>query len=159
MITVGYSTKKLDLAGQRFGNLTVLRPAENIGVKTAWVCRCDCGREIIAKTYHLRDGHTKSCGCTGGTQHARQSLTYVEGTCVEILRSKVVRKNNASGVTGVDWVPRDRVWRATICFKGKRRYLGGYRRLEDAVKARKEAEEELYGRFLDDFTANGQRLD
>ena len=32
---MGHVTKKLDLTGQRFGKLTVLGPAENIGGKTA----------------------------------------------------------------------------------------------------------------------------
>lgn len=63
--------KRLDLTGRRFGKITVVRPAENIGTKTAWVCRCDCGRETVVKTYHLRDGHTKSCGCDSGPQYAR----------------------------------------------------------------------------------------
>ena len=145
--------KKLDLTGQQFGKITVLRPAENIGTKTAWVCRCDCGREVIVKTYHLRDGHTKSCGCAGGPQYARLSLTLVDGTCVEILRSKTVRKNNTSGVTGVDWRARKRLWRATICFKGKRYNLGGYRSYEDAVKARKRAEEDFHDSFLREFAS------
>ena len=58
-----YSTKKLDLAGQRFGQLTVLRRGENIGRDTAWVCRCDCGREALVRTCYLRRGKTHSCGC------------------------------------------------------------------------------------------------
>ena len=28
-------------------------------------------------------------------------LTYVDGTCVEMLQSKTVRRNNTSGVPGV----------------------------------------------------------
>ena len=152
-------SKKLDLTGQRFGKLTVLHPAKNIGGSTTWVCRCDCGREQVVRSVDLRRGHTKSCGCQRGMtiDLLRSRLTYVDGTCVEILRSKSkkVQKNNTSGVPGVTWVSRDQLWRATICFRGKTHYLGGYRRLEDAVKARKQAEEELYGRFLDDFAANG----
>ena len=144
---------KLDLTGQRFGRITVLRPAENIGGRTAWVCRCDCGQEAVIRTNNLRRGRTKSCGCAGGPQHARQGLTYVDGTCVEILQSKTVQKNNTSGVPGVTWVVRDRQWRATIRFKGERHYLGEYRNFEDAVKARKRAEEDLFGNFLHEFSS------
>lgn len=40
----GHSRKKLDLTGQRYGELTVLSPAENVDGRTAWLCRCGCGR-------------------------------------------------------------------------------------------------------------------
>ena len=32
-----------DLTGHRFGKLTVVEQAENIGVRVAWKCKCDCG--------------------------------------------------------------------------------------------------------------------
>ena len=150
--------KRLDLAGWRFGKLTVLRPAENIGGKTTWVCRCDCGRECVIKTNSLREGRTASCGCAGGPENARRGLTFVDGTCVEFIQSGKLQKNNTSGVTGVFWVVRDRRWWAVIDFKGKRRHLGRFRNFEDAVKARKRAEENLYENFLREF-ANVQIRD
>lgn len=145
-----HSTKKRDLTGQRFGKLTVLTPAENVGGRTAWHCRCDCGREVMVKTCHLCAGHTKSCGCQNGPGGSRAALglTYIDGTCVEMLAAKTVRRNNTSGVPGVEWVSAKGLWRATICFKGRRHYLGGYSKFEDAVKARKRAEEELFEPFL-----------
>jgi|MucameStandDraft_1065616.scaffolds.fasta_scaffold32559_2 hypothetical protein len=148
---MAHSRKKLDLTGHRFGKLTVLHPVENIGGRTAWLCRCDCGRELAAKTCHLRGGHVTSCGCQ--EPGVVRGLTYVDGTCVEMLRSKNVRRNNTSGVPGVDWRKGKGVWRASICFKGKRYYLGCYPRFEDAVEARRQAEEKLHGGFLDAFAA------
>ena len=146
----GHSRKKLDLTGQRYGRLTVLAPAENIGSRTAWLCRCDCGRETVVRTNRLRSGHTSSCGCAapGASPGTGLSLTYIDGTCVEMLRAKTVRRNNTSGVPGVDWRADTGRWRAVICFKGQRRYLGSYKRFEDAVKARKRGEEEYHDRFL-----------
>lgn len=156
---MGHSTKKLDLTGQRFGRLTVLRPAANIGTRTAWVCRCACGQETVVRTGRLRDGRCTSCGCdkepfdSSPGARARASLTYVDGTCVEMLAAKTVRKNNSSGVPGVDWRAGKQVWRAAICFKGKRYNLGSYRCFEDAVKARKLAEENLHNSFLREFAS------
>lgn len=150
---MGHSTKKLDLTGQRFGSLTVLHPAENIKGKTAWVCRCDCGRETVVKTVYLRNGHARHCGCMNGNPNSALGLTYVDGTCVEMLRAKTVRKNNTSGVPGVDWRAGKQLWRAAICFKGKRYYLGCYHTFEEAVKARKRAEEELHDNFLREFAS------
>lgn len=148
-----HSRRKLDLTGQRYGKLTVLGPAENIGNRTAWRCLCDCGQETVVKTYRLRNGHAKSCGCQGCPDGPRTALglTYIDGTCVEMLRAKTVRRNNTSGVPGVDWWASKGRWRAMICFKGKRHYLGSYHRFEDAVKARKRAEEELHDKFLSEF--------
>lgn len=149
-----HSRKRVDITGQRFGKLTALAPAVNMGGRTAWLCRCDCGRETVVPTHRLRCGHTKSCGCAngpGGPRHAL-GLTYVDGTCVEMLRAGTVRQNNTSGVPGVDFLPARGTWRATICFKGKRHYLGSYAKFDDAVKARKQAEAELIEPFLEEFS-------
>ena len=156
-----HSRKKLDLTGQRFGKLTVLAPAENIGTRTAWLCRCDCGQETVVTTLRLRDGRRTSCGCDnehfgeppGGA--GRASLTYIDGTCLEIIRAGTVRSNNTSGVPGVEWWKTKQRWRATICFKGKRYHLGSYACFEDAVKARKRAEETLHAPFLAEFEEVG----
>ena len=78
-------------------------------------------------------------------------LTYIDGTCVEMLASKTVRNNNTSGVPGVDWWASKGRWRAAICFKGKRHYLGSYSSFEEAVRARKQAEEALHDQFLWEF--------
>ncbi|MBD5150214.1 MAG: hypothetical protein HDT18_07585 [Oscillibacter sp.] len=150
---MGHSGKKLDLTGQRFGKLTALHPAENIGSRTTWLCQCDCGRQAVVMTRYLRSGCTVSCGCTfpEAGPNGGLNLTYVDGTCVEMLRAKTVRKNNTSGVPGVDWRSDKRTWRAMICFKGKRYYLGSYSRFEDAVRARKRAEEKFHDNFLREF--------
>ena len=151
----------VDLTGQRFGKLTALAPAENIGGCTAWLCRCDCGQETVVITKRLRDGHRTSCGCDNENfgkppnVAGRASLTYVEGTCVEMIQSDTVRRNNTSGVPGVDWLTRKRRWRASICFKGVRRSLGTFENFDDAVEARKRAEAELHQPFLEKYQGNG----
>ena len=153
-----HSRKKLDLTGQRFGRLTVVGPVENIGSRTAWLCRCDCGRETVVKTHRLRSGHTASCGCSA-SRETPLGLTYIDGTCVEMLQAKTVRRNNTSGVPGVDWRASKKVWRAAICFKGKRYYLGSFSNFEDAVQARKRAEEQLHNKFLAEFAARQAQQD
>ena len=53
--------------GTRFGRLTTIAECEVVGSgkkrRTFVRCRCDCGGEVYAHTYHLRNGHTQSCGC------------------------------------------------------------------------------------------------
>lgn len=53
----------IDLTGQRFGKLTVLRKAENLKERVAWLCRCDCGNEKVIIAKLLRNGRKKNCGC------------------------------------------------------------------------------------------------
>lgn len=54
----------IEISGQRFGRLTVLRRAPGFPRwKGKWLCRCECGGEKIARAPHLRAGRTASCGC------------------------------------------------------------------------------------------------
>lgn len=55
--------KRIDLTGQRFGRLTVIRYDHSEHDGAHWLCKCDCGNEKVAAGYSLRSGNTKSCGC------------------------------------------------------------------------------------------------
>lgn len=55
--------KSSDLTGKRFGRLVALKRIKSEPDKTKWLCRCDCGKEIIVFTKNLTRNHTKSCGC------------------------------------------------------------------------------------------------
>lgn len=53
-----------EMAGMRFGRLTVIERAENSKNGTArWLCKCDCGNTTIVNGNKLRTGNTTSCGC------------------------------------------------------------------------------------------------
>jgi hypothetical protein len=54
----------IDLTGQRFGRLVVVRRVEDNRHRQAqWLCTCDCGNTITCVGYRLRTSDTKSCGC------------------------------------------------------------------------------------------------
>lgn len=55
--------KLIDIAGQRFGTLTVLKYAGYRPGGAVWDCRCDCGSETQVYGASLRRGGTSSCGC------------------------------------------------------------------------------------------------
>ena len=63
---------KIDLTGQKFERLYVIKPAPHKNGRTAWYCKCDCGNEIIVTTKSLRDGNTRSCGCLHKESVAKQ---------------------------------------------------------------------------------------
>lgn len=147
-----------DLTGQRFGRLVAIkRLDEKIGSCFAWLCRCDCGNETKVSTNALLRGGTKSCGCTikeivGDRARNGKGVAdfchFIDGTSVERIEStKKLRSNNTSGYTGV--TNDHGRWRAAITFKKKYYYLGTYDKLEQAVQVRQQAENQLFGEFLD----------
>ena len=54
---------------------------------------------------------------------------------VQTLNRRML-KNNKSGYVGVIWHKRDKVWTTQITSKNKQIYLGSYKEIEEAVKAR-----------------------
>jgi len=56
--------KAVDLTDHRFTRLVALRRAESDKFgNTRWLCRCDCGNEIVVYTWKLRQQEVMSCGC------------------------------------------------------------------------------------------------
>jgi hypothetical protein len=60
-------SKLIDMSGQRISKLVVTGYAgskfRGRSAKASWHCLCDCGARLIVVGAHLREGHTKSCGC------------------------------------------------------------------------------------------------
>lgn len=56
--------KKLDLTGNQYGYLTVIRKINGNSRYLTWECRCGCGNVIRADSRQLRSGSVTSCGCT-----------------------------------------------------------------------------------------------
>ena len=56
-------------------------------------------------------------------------------------------KHNSSGVKGVSWSNRKQSWIVQIKINGKLHFLGSYRKKEDAISARKAAEEKYFGQY------------
>lgn len=54
---------KVDLTGQRFGQLVVSKFAyQEKGKNSYWECLCDCGNTTVVLSTNLTSGGTKSCG-------------------------------------------------------------------------------------------------
>ena len=59
------SPSLIDLTGQTFGRLKVLRRDETApGSRIKWICQCKCGNTVSVLSSSLRNGKTKSCGCS-----------------------------------------------------------------------------------------------
>ena len=56
--------KREDLTNQTIGTIHFDSPAPSKANKSYWNCSCTiCGQKRILQTYHVKHGHTKSCGC------------------------------------------------------------------------------------------------
>lgn len=56
--------KRVDLAGKKFGKLTVIEPTDQRkGSNVVWICKCDCGNTCYVSAHDLKHGNVKSCGC------------------------------------------------------------------------------------------------
>ena len=219
-------SKLIDLTGQKFGKLTVIKRGDdyvrpNKERTVMWLCKCDCGNEVVTRGEHLRKGLTKSCGCiqkryntydlsgvygvgytskgeefwfdledydliknycwylsnnkyivTGSGKNTKllhRLITNCESNMVvdhinhntmdnrrynlrictqsENTANSQIAINNVSGVTGVTWNSIKNKWESKIMVNRKTINLGRYNNFEDAVKARKEAEEKYFGEF------------
>lgn len=69
-----------DLSGMKFDRLTVIKLYERTSKRRyIWLCKCDCGRETKVSAAHLKNGHTKSCGCLNNERIA--SINFKNGLC------------------------------------------------------------------------------
>jgi len=68
--------KRIDIAGQKFNKLTVVRFAgtDNSGLGMWW-CSCDCGKMTKVRSMSLRAGQ-KSCGCIKGSKYGDKQLMH-----------------------------------------------------------------------------------
>lgn len=135
----------IDLTGQRFGKLTVIR---NSGKRSKsrgvyWVCKCDCGNEKVLYSQHLKHNYVRSCGC-------EIKIDCLDGTRLRNL-NKTMLNSNSSGHKGVSFRKKNNKYEAYIGFKGTKKHLGYYRDIKDAIKARKEAEEKYFTPILEKY--------
>lgn len=135
--------------GERYGRLTALRATEQREARSVvWECQCDCGVTTMVRATMLTSGHTTSCGCVkreiDEERDFKKILTYTDDTCIEFAKNIGKPKANTSPDTGVRGVVlKDGKYVAQIRFQKKYHYLGRYSRLEDAVKARRRAEQRV----------------
>lgn len=73
--------KVAQIEGQRFGRLLVIervidKERSDKQHCTFWRCVCDCGNEVTVSLVHLKDGHTRSCGCLHDESAREHSTTH-----------------------------------------------------------------------------------
>lgn len=151
--------KKTDakFIGKTFGELTVIERVNDTG-RAKYRCKCSCGKEAIVLSSNLRRGFQKTCGdpihvtdehkanfVKAGKENIEDK--QVEGTNLFCLTSKPT-KRSTTGVRGVYYNKKTGTYKATINFQKKYIYLGTFKTLDEARKAREAAEEKYFDPVL-----------
>ena len=147
---------KNDLTGKKIGKLTVLERSDRYGSRgkrktQLWKCICECGAITYKATDTLTNPDVSMCKeCAGAytAEKARANAGFEAGTQISKIKDQPETSDNISGVRGVYWDRKTGKYRARLKFKGRLYNLGYFTRLEDAEKARRRGEEEIYGKFL-----------
>lgn len=122
-------SKRLDLVGQRFGKLMVLKfsGTDKRGA-TTWECKCDCGNIKIIGRNSLKYGSSRSCGCLQKSKLSKRqsgsgNVQYVHGLRKSrfygIFYSVLYRCNNKKNVRYKDYGGRgiECEWKSFLEFK------------------------------------------
>ena len=150
-----------DLSGQIFGNYQVIgdtgKRTKQKG-KIYLVKRLDNGEYEEVQSINLTRGHaTGYVRSEDGRRQAKNSMNelnknredylekrgYKDGTTTWAKNIKTPI-NNTSGHKGVNKIKRSGRWRAYIFYKGKQIHLGVFQNIEEAIEARKAAEEKYF---------------
>lgn len=150
----------MNLIGRNFGRLRVIA---NDRAKPGYViCECKCGNKVSVRSYNLtKKNPTQSCGCiqketmseigrrtiqANSAKRLETNMRY--NTNFQIIESEEPAKNNKSGHKGVWYDPTRGRYEAYITLHRKKICLGRFPKLEDAIRARKTAEDELFAPLI-----------
>ena len=151
--------KSPDLTGMVFGRLTVIERSDkrsSRGKRTIplWKCRCECGEITYRAADTLKTSNECMCSACADKKNiaaARKMAGFVDGTQVSRIREIKPTAANTSGCRGVYYNPKTNRYRARLKFKGRIMSFGTYPTFEEAVQARKDAEKQYFGGFLEEL--------
>ena len=106
-------SKRLNLVGQKFGRLFIIKDAgNNKHQQSLWLCKCICGNEKIVSRCALKGGYIKSCGClhreksaqngknNKGRQHSKQTKKKMSESTTGFRHSKKTKEKISKGKMG-----------------------------------------------------------
>lgn len=76
-------SRKINLVGDKYNRLTVVKEIGKIGKYYYWDCICTCGNKTIARGSNLRSGQIQSCGCL--LDESRKNIVNLVGEKFNML--------------------------------------------------------------------------
>lgn len=143
----------IDITGKRFGRLTAIEYVRSGKNGAIWRCECDCGNEIQTYVSYLTNGNVQSCGCleieNRKMQNQKMLDQIVYDTNIGIIKKTTPNKNSSTGIRGVSWCKSKQKYIASITFQKKHYTLCQSTDIDKCIEARKEAEKQIFGNFLE----------
>jgi hypothetical protein len=129
MNNTGISWNTKDLTGKTFGKLTVLYRQGYKSERIAWLCRCECGNEVIAN-----DKDFKKVNITCGCHLICNKKSKICAICgVDKPKSEYHTRNNSTGV-------QSKCLKCTTEYKKKRYWSNREAELKKLTKSRSKPE-------------------
>jgi 5-methylcytosine-specific restriction endonuclease McrA len=97
---------RIDLIGKTFGKLIVIKKSKE---QSMWLCKCDCGNEVICRSTSLNSNSTKSCGCLRSEMLSKSNSKFWKGGLDNINRSYRLRHKGEFGTWSKKIRKRDNV--------------------------------------------------
>lgn len=141
-----------DIRGKRYGKLTVIAPTDRRSAFASayWQCRCDCSAVIEKTKYYLNNSPEPMCNdCFEQKRQEWLKALYSDDTSAHRIKHVLFKykTKNESGYPGV--YRRGKKWIAKICFQGEMHTLGTFENVNQAIDARKQAENRYFMEYLD----------
>lgn len=94
------NAKMIDLTGQKYGRLRVLRfdhfKYQGKHKTAFWFCQCDCGNTALVPSASLRKGATRSCGCLRREISAERAYKGGRSKLYSVWTMMIKRCNDAT---------------------------------------------------------------
>lgn len=139
-----------DYIGKRFNHLTLIKNLNKLNKRNSKLAlfKCDCGNVKELVFTQVLNGETTSCGCKNKGQNSNLTSAKVREKHIEFYKNKT-QKNNKTGYTGISYI--NGKYRVRIQINHKSKHIGYFNTLEDAVIARKNAEDKYFKPILEKY--------
>lgn len=140
-----------DYIGKRFNHLTLIKNLNKLDKYNSKLAlfKCDCGNTKELVFTQVLNGDVTSCSCENKGKKSNLTLESVRNKKIEFYKNKT-QKNNKTGCTGISYI--NGKYRVRIQINHKSKHIGYFDNLQDAIKARKNAEEKYFNPILEKYS-------
>lgn len=91
-----------EIPKMKFERLQPIRIVDGKG-RTKWLCKCDCGNEVVVTQKNLCNGNTKSCGCLNTEMRKGRNKGYRGNERLYVLWVGIKGRCNNPNNTSYKW--------------------------------------------------------